>query len=132
MYKIEETKFGIQLTFSDLIKQEEMQRWKDESVALLKKYRGKKFAVLIDMRAFKPLPAESQAIMTSGQQLYREGGMHRSCVVLADPTVSMQFKRLAKASGIYEFERYIDVKTYPQTWNQVAVKWLTEGVDPDR
>ncbi len=132
MYKIAETPFGFQLTFSDTIKKEEMQKWHDESIEILKKYKGKKFGVLIDMREFKPLPPESQEIMTKGQKIYKDTGMERSCVVLADPLITMQFQRLGKQSGIYAFERYIDVKTHPDNWHFIATQWLNKAVDPDK
>jgi hypothetical protein len=68
--------------------------------------------------------------MVEGQTLYKSKGMNRSAVVLANPVVTQQFKRLAQQSGIYSYERYIDASTVPD-WTKTAVAWVREGVDPD-
>jgi hypothetical protein len=43
----------------------------------------------------------------------------------------MQFKRIAKETGIYQWERYIDSNANP-TWEQAGVDWLVKGTDPDK
>lgn len=44
--------------------------------------------------------------MEQGQAKYREKGMVRSAVLVDSAVTRMQFERLAKQSGIYEWERY--------------------------
>ncbi|HMV41143.1 MAG TPA: hypothetical protein PK079_09135 [Leptospiraceae bacterium] len=60
------------------------------------------------MRTLKPLPPESQIHMQEGQKLYKEKGMVRSVVILANTITKLQFKRIAQETGIYQWERYID------------------------
>ncbi len=50
-------------------------------------------------------------LMEEGQKEYKERGMTRSVVILDSAIMAMQFKRLAKDTGIYQWERYIDAST---------------------
>jgi len=130
MYNIEKTNFGYQITFGDFIMPEEMTKWFEESKEkLATSYND--FGLLVDMRALKPLPKEAQEIMQAGQKYYKMNGMKRSCVILNNPTTMMQFKRIAKNTGINTFERYIDSSANPN-WMETAVNWLTNQVDPDK
>lgn len=130
MYKIEKTGFGFKLTFGDFILLDEMKKWLEESKKHLEAVSGK-FHLLVDMRTLKPLQEDAQGVMQEGQKLYKQKGMERSCVILSDPTTTMQFKRIAKETGIYAFERYID-STKDSDWMQKAMDWLTKGTDPDK
>lgn len=126
MYKIEKTGYGAKLTFSGLIKADEMEKWRDEFKAVLPA-KG----VFVDMRDLKPLPKESQSIMEDGQKLGKKKGMQRSVVILNSSLIKMQFTRIGKETGIYEWERYIDASSVPN-WEQVGIDWLVDGVDPDK
>ena len=68
--------------------------------------------------------------MVATQALYKEKGMQRSAVILNSKVTTMQFMRLAKESGIYAFERYLDASAMAD-WGKVAVAWVKDGVDPD-
>ncbi len=129
MYKIEKTGYGVKLTFSGLIHVDEMKQWVAESQKTVKSLPPK-FGVFIDMRELKPLGSDSQSIMQSGQILYKQAGMERSVVILANALVTMQFKRIAKETGIYEWERYIDASKNAN-WEDAAKKWLVNKIDPD-
>jgi len=69
--------------------------------------------------------------MVKGLQLYKGKGMQRSAVILNSTVTTMQFKRLAKESGIYQWERYIDASK-TANWTDVAVAWVKDGIDPDK
>jgi hypothetical protein len=105
MYKIEKEKWGFTLTLGGTVN--------------------------IDMRTLKPLPTDAQAVMVQGQSLYKKAGMKRSAVILNSPVMTMQFKRLAKESGIYAFECYIDASNYAN-WQKHAADWVRSGIDPDK
>jgi len=130
MYKIEKDNFGYRLTFKGFIKKDEMGEWVEESK---KAVAGapKEFGVLIDMRELKPLPEDSQKHMQEGQKIYKSKGMSRSAVVVNGAATKMQFKRIAKETGIYDWERYIDA-TAAADWEKAAVGWISSGVDPDK
>lgn len=130
MYSIEKKPWGYYLTFSDIIHKDEMTKWVSDSKKELFGH-PKEFGVFVDMRKLKPLDEETQKVMVSGQQQYKAAGMNKSVVILESVAVSLQFKRLAKESGIYEWERYIAAASNPK-WEQAGIDWLTKGIDPDK
>jgi len=130
MYKIEKKDWGYKLTFSDFIKAEEMQRWHDESKQILLS-SPKEFGVFVDMINMKPLPSDAQEVLKEGQRLYKEKGMVRSVVIVNSTILKLQFQRIAKNTGIYDWERYIDASTVPN-WEEVGIAWIKDGEDPDK
>jgi hypothetical protein len=130
MYKIERKTSGYLLTFGGTIEADEMQRWYDESVAALKT-APETYGVIVDMRTLSPLAEKAREIMVAGQQLYKEAGMERSAVILANSFVTTQFKMLAVKSGIYAYERYIDATANPD-WARKAKEWVVRAIDPDK
>lgn len=66
-----------------------------------------------------------------GSKEYKSKGMKRSVVILDSAIMAMQFKRLAKDTGIYEWERYIDASTH-SNWEKLGEEWIVNGIDPDR
>ena len=129
MFKVEKKAFGVQILFDGFIKKPEMEDWLKESQAVVNKL-SRKFGVFVDMRTLYPLPRDAQSTMEEGQKLFKKHGMERSVVILQNATLTMQFKHLAKESGIYQWERYIDASKV-SNWEEVGKKWLTHGVDPD-
>jgi hypothetical protein len=129
MYKIERTNYGYRLTFSGYICADEMKKWLEESHKILST-APIEFFVFVDMRNLKPLPRDSQDLMTSGQNFYLQKGMKRSVVIVGNPVTKIQFKRLAIKSGIYTWERYIDIETEPN-WEQKGLDWILKAKDPD-
>ena len=129
MYKIERRNSGYLLTFGGAISKDDMQKWVNESRAVLAKETASSFGVIIDMRTLAPLPTDAQALMVEGQGLYKTKGMKRSAVVVLNNVTAMQFKRLAQESGIYQWERYIAATT--SDWSDIAIAWVRDGVDPD-
>jgi hypothetical protein len=130
MYKIDKTAYGFKLIFGGVMEVPELRAWLRASAEILKPVKIL-FSVLVDMRTLIPLDDGGKAVMNDGQQLYRTAGMERSVVILENPVTLMQFKRIAHTSGIYRWERYISVVETPN-WEQVALDWLEQGIDPDR
>jgi hypothetical protein len=130
VYQIERKGYGFKLTFSGFMKAQEMEVWKSDSEKALAGLSGK-FGVLVDMRALKPLPADAQAVMVEGQKGFKAKGMERSAVILDSAVTTAQFRRLAKESGIYAWERYVSASDDPG-FEQVAESWITRGIDPDQ
>lgn len=130
MYKIEKKDYGYRLTFGGFIEPDEMKAWVEESKSVLQSASGS-FGVFVDMRTLKPLPAEAQAPMQEGQKLFKETGMVRSVVILANAITKMQFKRIAQETGIYEWERYIDEQSDPD-WEKTGIAWIKDAQDPDK
>jgi len=130
MYEIKKTPWGYRLSFQGFIEKGEMANWVNESQNTLNTENRGTFNIFVDMRGLKPLPPEAQKEMETGQKLYKGKGMARSVVIVDNPTTQMQFKRLAKQTGIYQWERYIDASSKPN-WEQVGLDWINNGKDPD-
>ncbi len=130
MTKIERKPFGYKLTFAGFIKRDEMEAWYEDSQNALQN-QMKDFGVFIDMRELKTLPKESQEPMQKGQMLFKTKGMQRSVCILNDSITAMQFKRIAKQTGIYEWERYLDASAV-KDWEKVGVDWIQRSIDPDQ
>jgi hypothetical protein len=130
MHNIAKQNYGYQLTFGGNIDLDEIKRWREKSRAALVG-APKTFGVLIDMRSLGPggLRPEAQPVMVDGQEMYRKAGMVRSCVILQSATVTMQFQRLAKESGIDSYERYINAAAHPD-WQTKAIAWIENKVEP--
>jgi len=88
------------------------------------------FGVFIDMRTLKPILPDTQEFMQQGQKMYKLKGMKRSVVILHSSITTMQFQRIAKETGIYEWERYIDASK-TANWEKIGIDWIKSGVDPD-
>ena len=130
MYSIEKTDYGYHLTFGGQILEFEMADWVEESRKALDGQKGA-FSVFVDMRRLNPIPTESQVQMQKGQRLYKQKGMERSVVILENPTLTRQFSRIAKQTGILPWERYVDASLV-RDWEKVALDWIIEGIDPDQ
>lgn len=129
MYKIDKTDYGFKLTFADTITADEMRKWVEDSKTALSSAENS-FHIFVDMRTLKPLSPDAQLFMQEGQKLYKQKGMVRSVVILANSLLKMQFKRIAQETGIYDWERYIDESSTPN-WEQIGTDWLKAGKDPD-
>ena len=131
MYKITAQKFGYLLTFSGFVDIEELADWYQESEEMLSERNGEPFGVVVDMRNITPLSVETRKIFQKGQQLYHNMGMQRSSVILTNAIALMQFKQVAKESGIYQWERYFDAELNPN-WLKGALLWVQNGISSDR
>lgn len=129
MYSIKKTEFGIHLTFAGTIPGEEMAKWVREFRVVVDGFDAG-FAVFVDMRDLDTLSKFAQDEMKVGQSVAREGGMIRSVVILNDPKIKMQFIGIAKETGIYEWERYLDAST-EHDWEEKGMQWILEAIDPD-
>ena len=130
MFKIEKADYGVKLTFGGFMKKDEMVQWVAESQKVLSSLPSK-FGVFVDMRDLKPLPPDAELEMQKGQKAFKQKGMERSVVILNNPITTMQFKRIATETGIYQWERYIDASTSGD-WEEKGKKWLVGAIDPDK
>ena len=63
--------------------------------------------------------------------MYAEKGIVRTVVILSNPILTTQFKRLAKESGAYKWERYINASEN-SNWEQLGEDWVIRDIDPDK
>ena len=130
MYRIDKTSYGVHLTFGGYIPRKELEQWLAESKDTIESLPAE-FVVFVDMQQMVLLPPESRPVMIDGQRYYRAHGMQRSVVILKDKVTMLQFKGIAKETGIYEWERYLDADAEPN-WEQVALDWVINSIDPDK
>ena len=130
MFNIEKQSYGFKLTFSGIVEIDEMKNWVSESKKVLAA-QSSGFNVMIDMRNLKPVSQEVKDETEKGQQLYKQKGMSKSVVILASAILTLQFRRIAKDTGIYAWERYINASK-TDNWEEVALNWLIKGIDPDQ
>jgi len=129
MYEIKKTEYGIHLTFGGTIPGEEMANWVREFRVVVDSIKSD-YMVFVDMRGLNTLSKFAQDQMKVGQTVAREGGMVRSVVILSDLKIKMQFIGIAKETGIYEWERYLDAST-ELDWEEKGMLWIVGAVDPD-
>ena len=129
MYRIEIRDFGYKLTFGDVVTGDEMKKWWDDSVGTLADGPDS-FHVFVDMRSVETMSRLAQQRLEEGQKHYKQRGMVRSVVILSRAVIKRQLEILAKASGIYEWERYIDASNTPD-WEERAMAWLLNAIEPD-
>ena len=129
MWKISKQSFGFVLSFGGTIGSADMQAWADEARRQLNGPLPESWGVVVDMRELEPLSVETQAVMVEGQKLFKQKGMQRSAVALKDAITTLQFRRLARTSGIDAWERYINVGTV-ENWQTAAKQWIVSGIEP--
>jgi hypothetical protein len=129
MYQTDKTNYGYKLTFGGIIEADEMNQWVNDVEQKLNGQSGD-FGVFVDMRTLQPLPQDVQPIMQKGQKLFKDKGMQRSVVILEDDLTTMQFRRIAKETGIYQWERYLSASKNPD-WEKSGLAWINDSVDPD-
>jgi hypothetical protein len=131
LYKLDKIGTVFHQTFEGLVSEQEMANWVSDSEKALLKDRGQKFHVYADLRNLKPLSPQARDIMVKGQEMYKKSGLNRSVVVLQDSITTMQFKRIARDSGIDSYERYIDASTV-RDFEKIGMDWLLYAKDPDK
>jgi hypothetical protein len=130
VFKIEKKPFGYLITFGGFITKDEMDAWVADAKKILAS-PPPSFGVFVDMRSLKPLPKDAQASMEAGQKLFKQAGMARSVVVLDNAITTYQFREIARATGIAQWERYLNASARAD-WQRAGEDWLTRGVDPDK
>jgi hypothetical protein len=129
VYRVERTSYGLRLTLSGAMSSDEVQRWgRDVVEALL--HLERPFGVFVDMRQLVPPPPEEQGALKHAQIRARQLGMRRSVVIVDNAETAAEFERIARQTGIYTYERYIDAVADPR-WEQRGLDWIVDGIDPD-
>lgn len=132
MFTIETTSYGIKVRREGFPADEESRELLTQYLKALEnaKRSMKAFGHMFDLRGFKPGGPETQEIIKTIMQKFKEAGGVRSGVILDSPIAVMQIRRLARESGIYAWERYVDPETHPD-FEQKAIAWIEYGEDPD-
>lgn len=125
MYSIEKTDYGLKITFTDIIEEYEIKRWLHKSRVLIANMNAP-FCVLIDMSDIISISHSARKVIMDAQKEFKAAGMKRSAVLFHDPVTVLQFQKLAKESGIDQWERYFDVSNTEDV-EESALQWLLDG-----
>lgn len=131
MYKIERKTSGYLLIFRGDLDLETTKEWYAECRKILVEDERDSFGVIVDWRDFGIIKPKAQPLMKEAQEYWRDHGMERSAVIIDDPIKKLNLSRVARQSGHYEWERFIDC-THDENWFETAKKWVVEGIDPDK
>jgi len=124
VYKIEKKPYGIKLTFDGFVPPEEMAEYKKEFRLVLDLVPDQ-FGILSDLRNMKPLPPESQKILSANPE-WTAGRITRSATILNSSLVKLQSKRLATEWKQGDTKRYIDASKH-SNWEELAIAWIEKG-----
>ncbi len=127
-YSVVPTSYGYRITVDGIFSPSEATTWFED----IKRIAGPKpsFCQFVDIRKQLPNPAGTSPIVEEAMTWVCDNGLKRSCVIVDSPTLRMQIMRLAKKSGMYNYERYFDASEDPN-WERHALDWLERGIDPD-
>ncbi|MFL5352856.1 hypothetical protein [Archangium sp.] len=124
------TDYGFRVHAPGYITPAEARAWFEDLKARVQALEGKPFGMMVDSRTQKANPPDTQELIKESMVWLRSHGMVRSVVVLDSTVALIQILRLAKATGVYAYERYMDALKDPE-WEAKAVGWIRDGIDPD-
>ncbi|HXU45530.1 MAG TPA: hypothetical protein VN783_08385 [Thermoanaerobaculia bacterium] len=127
MPKIEETPYGLKVTFETVVDVAMASRMVDEFRRRVHPREGG-FAILVDLRATRSFPAEVQEVIKQAILILREAGMHRNAVIVHSTIAGLQARRMVKETGIAPELRYFDADL--PDWEETALAWLVDGTEP--
>jgi len=130
MYAIGPLPCGFQIVFAGEVTTRELLAWL-EDVRRHIVAPPKNFGLLLDLRSLAPLSPSATRVLAKGLRLCQERGLGRTAVVVLSRSTQLEFTRLAKESGIYQWERYLSVEDTPD-WHGRGVAWISQGIDPSQ
>lgn len=130
MYTMERTTYGLFIKVRDSLSKAEAEQWVKDLKAATTEINGE-FGAFADLREVLLLSPESKDAVQAGEMYAREHGLVRSVIILSNEVTALQMKGIARCSGVYEWERYIDASTV-DNWREVGENWVIHGIDPDK
>jgi hypothetical protein len=125
------TAYGFRINAQGFVTLPEARVWFEDLKQLVGKKGGKPFGLLVDIRGQRGNPGESQEVIKEAMAWMKQAGLVRSAVVLDSTVAKIQTTRLAKTTGVYAWERYIDASKDLE-WEKRAIDWIEHGIDPDK
>jgi hypothetical protein len=128
MYQVEKTAYGVKMTFAGMPELEEAKQFVSEYRTLLESVNSP-FCLLVDSREQKPMPPDTEQVMSEAYAMSRAKGELRMAILVPSGIARMQLERRSKTNGTYEQTRYIDSSAHPDC-EKIAIDWLVSGTDP--
>ena len=129
MYTMERTTYGLYIEVRDTLSKVDAEQWVEDLKAAITDINGE-FSVFSDLRRVLLLSPESKDAVQTGEMYARKHGLVRSVIILNDEITVQQLRGIARLSGVYEWERYIDASAVGN-WEQIGLDWVIHGIDPD-
>ncbi|MBU8900402.1 hypothetical protein DRW03_07945 [Corallococcus sp. H22C18031201] len=125
------TEYGFRANATGYITPAEANAWFDDLRAKVAIKKGRAFGLMVDIRGQKANPPETQEIIKQAMGWLRQNGMVRSTVVLDSAVARLMMVRMAKQSGVYQWERYLDASK-DSDWETKAIDWIVHGHEPSK
>ncbi|WP_223646198.1 hypothetical protein [Corallococcus sp. EGB] len=125
------TEYGFRINAPGYIQLPEITAWFNDLKAKVSVKRGRPFGLVVDIRSQRANPPETQDVIKQAMVWLRQNGMVRSAVVLDSTVARLMMVRMSKASGVYEYERYIDASKEAD-WEHKAIDWVVNGTEPSK
>lgn len=129
MYTMERTTYGLFIEVRDTLSKADAEQWVEDLKAATTDIDGE-FGAFADLRKVLLLSPKSKDAVQAGQIHARKHGLVRSVIILSDEVTVLQMKGIARLSGTYEWERYINADAEPN-WEQIGLDWVIHAIDPD-
>jgi hypothetical protein len=131
MYKIEQTNYGIKMTFSGVMSKGEAQQFLTEFLQTIMEYDKPHLAGIADVREFVPVIPEVLKIMhdtiNAGTSLFR--GSVRIAVIMNSPVIKNIVTRLGHDTGTFAYFRFISASEMKDP-EKAAYNWAVDGIEP--
>ena len=130
MYAIGFLYCGFQFILAGQVTAQEMQAWMNDVQRHLLS-SPKDFGLLLDLRTLAPLSPAATTTLATGIQLCQQRGLRRTAVIVLKRATKLELARLAKESGIDQWERYLSADDTPD-WRERGLAWIDQGIDTER
>ena len=131
MYKIEQTDFGLKMTFSGVMNGGEAQQFLSEFLRIIADYDRPHLAGIADVREFVPVIPEVLKIMhdtiNAGTSLFR--GTVRITVIVNSPVIKNIVTRLGYDTGTFAYFRFVSASEIKDP-EKAAYDWAVNGIEP--
>ncbi|WP_257454862.1 hypothetical protein [Archangium lipolyticum] len=123
------TEYGFRVHAPGFITPEDASAWLEDLKLQVEAREGRPFGLLVDSRTQRANPVATQELIQESMVWLRDHGMERSAVVLDSTVTLLQVLGLAKATGVYVHERYVDSLKDPD-WEARALDWILRAIEP--
>jgi hypothetical protein len=129
MYKLEKQTYGLKLTLSGDIIEDEIVGLTEELNSLADSL-SKPFSILVDAREMMTLDKSVIHLAVECQKVVKQIGRQYAAFLIKSPVLKSQGQWISANSGSSDVVRFIDVDKFDD-WEKAALDWILEGIEPD-
>lgn len=125
------THYGVEILLAGYLTDANVNSLYQSAIKLLTKIDGPVIRVLVDCRHLQHLTKDAEKVLANMQSFFKAHGLERSVVVLSNNHATLERVRdVSFRSGVFDYERYLSVVDFPETWFDHAIHWLLDGKEP--